>query len=268
MPGLHRLFATPGDFHLADGDSLLSLFLPYTWIITFMGAPCSDFERNLIFTATCTHSCEVTSVRLRPDKPIAGHITEFHSDELISSHWPLNGHRSLDQPLLWPSASDLQKGIDILSQRGLDDPQNVIVIAPGAGSIQKRWPLENFLHVAEHLRRTDRKICFLLGPAENEHIGACEIANLGRLGPCLSDLPLADVLAVLAVAGGFIGNDSGITHLAGALGRPTITIFGPTDSTVYRPLGPLVTPIQFDPTAFASVNSKNQQKIAAIAAQL
>jgi ADP-heptose:LPS heptosyltransferase len=46
--------------------------------------------------------------------------------------------------------------------------------------------------------------------------------------------------ALLARAGAYVGNDSGVTHLAAASGAPTIALFGPTDPRVWAPLGPRV----------------------------
>jgi ADP-heptose:LPS heptosyltransferase len=64
--------------------------------------------------------------------------------------------------------------------------------------------------------------------------------RLADVAPCLSGLDLTAVLQVLTWADGYVGNDSGISHLAGALGRTTLAIFGPTDPDRYRPLGPRV----------------------------
>jgi len=51
------------------------------------------------------------------------------------------------------------------------------------------------------------------------------------------ELPLPTLAAVLEAAGLFIGNDSGVTHIAAAVGIPTVAIFGPTDPTVWAPRG-------------------------------
>jgi len=58
------------------------------------------------------------------------------------------------------------------------------------------------------------------------------------------NLPLMDVASILSVANGFIGNDSGITHLAAALGIPVVALFGPTDPAIWAPRGKNVTVIK------------------------
>jgi len=60
------------------------------------------------------------------------------------------------------------------------------------------------------------------------------------------------VLQVLSCADAFVGNDSGITHLAAAIGLDTLVLFGPTDSKTYRPLGPNVYLFEDKTPAFAS----------------
>jgi ADP-heptose:LPS heptosyltransferase len=56
--------------------------------------------------------------------------------------------------------------------------------------------------------------------------------------------PLRELGAILARAGLYVGNDSGITHLAAAWGAPTLALFGPTDPAVWAPLGPRVTSLR------------------------
>jgi heptosyltransferase III len=56
----------------------------------------------------------------------------------------------------------------------------------------------------------------------------------------LEGLDLVEVAATLAVCQSYLGNDSGISHLAAAVGTPVTALFGPTDPAVWRPLGPAV----------------------------
>ncbi len=109
---------------------------------------------------------------------------------------------------------------------------------PGSGSISKNWPLDRYLYVAERIRR---HVTFLLGSAEIERSPGKDIPeskcavicpeNIGRLS------------RVLAEASLYIGNDSGVSHLASFCGTPSIVLFGPTDPAIWRPLGSNVTVI-------------------------
>lgn len=102
----------------------------------------------------------------------------------------------------------------------------------GSGGKAKRWPLEQF---AELARALPCPVVWLLGPAEAED---AEAHDLGRkLGIVAENLPLATLAGLLANCRLYVGNDSGVTHLAAAVGAPTLAIFGPTDPTVWGPRG-------------------------------
>jgi len=107
-----------------------------------------------------------------------------------------------------------------------------VVIHPGSGSVRKNLPAGTWHRVAEILRvETGLPVEMLLGPAEVER-GSGPVAVEGVLSETLGDL-----LRVLARTALFLGNDSGPAQLAGALGLPTVSVFGPSDPRVWRPLG-------------------------------
>ncbi len=109
---------------------------------------------------------------------------------------------------------------------------NFIVLMPGSGSPKKNWPAERFIELAGLLRRT-RPAAIILGPAEagyKRFFADCGI-------PVLQGLELGEVAAIARMAAAFVGNDSGISHLAAATGTPGVVLFGPTDPGRWRPLG-------------------------------
>jgi heptosyltransferase III len=99
--------------------------------------------------------------------------------------------------------------------------EDFAVIHPFASSLQKRWPLEKFREAGRLLKMPVR---WCAGP-EEELADAVRIDNLYELG------------CWLARARVYIGNDSGISHLAAAVGTPTVVLFGPTDPDVWAPRG-------------------------------
>ena len=111
-----------------------------------------------------------------------------------------------------------------------------VIIHPGAGSIRKRWPLANFLNLADDLEKKGWQPQFVCGPAEPDLIA--EIRNQKR--PLHRFNELTDLVDLLESAGGYIGNDSGVSHLAAFLGLASVVIFGPTDPVRWKPLGPRV----------------------------
>jgi heptosyltransferase-3 len=100
------------------------------------------------------------------------------------------------------------------------------VIHPFAGSAGKRWPLQHFQELAHWLgRRIPVEWC--AGP-QDDLPGARRFDDLYELA------------GWLAAARIYIGNDSGPTHLAAAVGTPVVAIFGPSDPAVWAPRGPQV----------------------------
>ena len=99
-----------------------------------------------------------------------------------------------------------------------------IAIHPFSGSARKNWPLEHYRELAAAL---PGEVRFLAGPEETLD-DAHRFADLGSLAEWLASARL------------YIGNDSGITHLAAALGVPTVAIFQSTDPAVWAPRGPRV----------------------------
>ena len=100
-------------------------------------------------------------------------------------------------------------------------PGDFVVIHPFSGSARKNWPLERYRELAKRLAMPVR---WCAGP-EEQLDNAVRIDNLFELA------------CWLATARLYIGNDSGITHLAAAVGIPVVAIFGPTDPAVWAPRG-------------------------------
>jgi ADP-heptose:LPS heptosyltransferase len=111
--------------------------------------------------------------------------------------------------------------------------QDRIMFHPGAGSLRKRWPMTNFLEVEAMLKSNGLKPEFILGPAEEDLVAGLQ--HPGRTVHVLTDL--LDLMGLLKSAGGYIGNDSGPSHLAALLGLPAIVIFGPADPERWAPVG-------------------------------
>jgi len=104
------------------------------------------------------------------------------------------------------------------------EKENFAVIHPFASSVAKRWPLENFREVARGLGIPVR---WCAGPEE-------ELAEAVRFED------LYELACWIARARVYIGNDSGISHLAAGVGTPVVAIFQTTDAGVWSPRGPHV----------------------------
>ena len=117
-----------------------------------------------------------------------------------------------------------------------------VIVHPGSGSREKCWPVERFVKVVERLRRKKKDVRVLVGEVENERFAPEQIAALEKAAgaPVRRPATYVELFNELRTASLFIGNDSGPSHLAGAMGLPTVALFGPTDPNVWKPMGPKV----------------------------
>jgi heptosyltransferase-2 len=154
-----------------------------------------------------------------------------------------------DAPLMaeWPAPELTVSSAEVAawrSSRGLEsDARLVAAIAPGAVGPGKRWPTSRFAELARWLADQGASVWVVGGPAEAPL--AREIAAGG--GPALRDLTGSDLrnaILALKAANVAVSNDSGLMHVAAALGTPTIALFGPTDPRICGPLNPLATTLE------------------------
>jgi hypothetical protein len=115
------------------------------------------------------------------------------------------------------------------------DFRETVAIHPGSGSARKNWPRARFIDLAARLVDRGLKTCWIVGPAEAET--ETEPLPGGDHWRCLHLPVLAARLAQCAL---YVGNDSGVTHLAAAAGSPTLALFGGSDPRVWAPRGPHV----------------------------
>jgi heptosyltransferase III len=110
----------------------------------------------------------------------------------------------------------------------------------GSGSERKNWPLpcwsELIRSVADHFD----DFLVVSGEADADRLAAFKAHNQIPGLRVFHNENLRDLASDLAVSRVFIGHDSGVTHLAAAIGLPTIALFGPTHPKIWRPLGPRV----------------------------
>jgi heptosyltransferase-3 len=109
-------------------------------------------------------------------------------------------------------------------KNGAAERENFAVIHPFSGSPRKNWPLEKFRRLARGLER-QMAVRWCAGREDPPIEGAVFIDDLYELACWLAKARL------------YVGNDSGITHLAAAVGTPVLALFGPTDPAVWAPRG-------------------------------
>ena len=233
--GLHRLFEDAGSFELGDDDRLSSLFGQYEQTISFIGAGDTSFGNNLLLTVHSIRSADVTFIPAKPDSDLAKHVSNYYLDT-FKDEQQIEDSFDAETLTIHPFAEDYHVGRDLLEQTGVDSEQTIALIAPGSGSREKCWHWKNFVKVASDLRTNAEEPVFLLGPAELERFSDSALDTI-RQFPTLENLSLTQVLQVLTQTDIFLGNDSGIGHLAAGMGRKTVILFGPSNPVQYAPQG-------------------------------
>jgi ADP-heptose:LPS heptosyltransferase len=112
----------------------------------------------------------------------------------------------------------------------------VLGVFPGSNAPARRWPVDRFAALAAAVAARGARVVLMGGPAE-----ASLTARVARAAPAAIDLggrtDLTDLAAVLSVCDLVITNDTGPMHLAGAVGTPTVSLWGPSDPEEVRQLG-------------------------------
>lgn len=155
---------------------------------------------------------------------------------------PLEGET---KPLHVPLAI-AEAGRQALGQAGWDGVRPVVLLHPGAGNVAKRWPVDGFGLVAREMSRTvPLAVAVHDGPADAEAASAL-MAALGPKTMRLRDPSLETLTGVLATAAFYLGNDSGVSHLAAAVGAPSVVLF--TSALFgWRPWGAQARPLVVSP---------------------
>lgn len=146
----------------------------------------------------------------------------------------------------WPGEPDffLQTSEDsaVSAQRKLEDrglmfDRPLVVLHPGARVQVKRWPAAKMGALARWLVDEKNAAVILAGSGADEE----EIKLIRRVSgyalPYFTDFTIGELTAVLATADLLVCNDSGPMHMAGVLDTPTVAMFGPSDPSLWAPMG-------------------------------
>jgi heptosyltransferase II len=155
--------------------------------------------------------------------------------------------RGTKQPPHWPLPELKVTLADITAWRARRnlpaDGRPVVAFAPGAVGPSKRWPSAAYAALARALTDGGCAVWVLGGPAEKSL--AAEIVGDTQARD-LTGTDLRDAILALASASVAVSNDSGLLHVAAALGTPAIGIFGPTSPWHWAPLNPIAAAVRAD----------------------
>lgn len=211
---LAGFFARRGELDQA----LQQYFAEFAVIISYLYDPDGIFQENI---ARCAKAQFIQALH-RPDESAALHAS-----------------RVFLQPLERLAIFDADP-VPRLQVAAQASARPSLAVHPGSGSEKKNWPEAKWLEMLQSLLNEPQRTIVLVG-------GEAEEGRLERLASALAppkgrveiarSLPLPELASRLAGCQAFVGHDSGITHLAAALGLPVLALWGDTCAEVWRPLG-------------------------------
>ena len=214
-------------------DRTLSHFFSAFDLIVVFG---KDGEGILIGNLKRVSQGEVLHINPFPKWDEGIHLTDHLLNQLTQYGIPVLETK----PNLFLKEEDRAWGKDFWNKRGMstEERSKTIVIHPGSGSKKKVYALQQFLNLFQYLQaHLHGTFLVILGPAEGPEVQTIFEETEGPLPVFAKGLSLLQLASVMEGCRLFVGNDSGISHMAAALGLPTLTIFGPTDHRVWSPRG-------------------------------
>ena len=214
--GVAGFFARRGPF---DPETS-AYFASFTLIISYLFDPDQLFQNNIASVSKAQwipgphrpsehEPIHATSVFLRPLERLA----IFDADPVPTLH---------------------------LARESLSANSNVWAFHPGSGSESKNWPEASWRQLLERvINQTDRKILLVGGEVEGDRLDRLSFGLPAERVEVLAREPLTTVARRLSKASLMLGHDSGISHLASAVGTPVRAIWGGTRADIWMPRHPL-----------------------------
>lgn len=123
-----------------------------------------------------------------------------------------------------------------------------VAVLPGARWRTKRWPTTNFATLIKILADENPKLYFVILGSQNETMAGAELFNAApnRCLDLTGKTTLPELIEILRLSSVVVGNDTGPMHVAAALGKPVVALFGPTEPRRTGPYGQLQNVLQAD----------------------
>jgi heptosyltransferase-2 len=209
-------------FFARDGvlaEDMMDYFSEFDLIVSYLYDPDQIFMNNV---ARCSPAQFVAGPH-RPDEENAVHATRVYL-------------KPLEQLAIFDA--DPVPRLPIRNLNACTPLPGLLALHPGSGSDAKNWPEAKWAELLELLMNATRHDFLLVG-------GEAEGRRLQRLSAALpparvrvaQSLTLPELAVLLARCGGFVGHDSGISHLAAAVGLPALLLWGNSAEAIWRPAG-------------------------------
>ncbi len=226
--GWHRLFAEAAPLP----DPALQLLNGAHSIIGFLRKSDETWTRSVRSTDA---RADLIPLEPRPANDYRGHVTDFWIEQL--GPWP-----AVQASAIAMVRSIQERGVLSSQHRG-----QTILIHPGSGGDTKCWPAEKFLELIQMLRRERKPVQVILGEVELEKWPTERLRAFEEVADVMRPANLVELFNTLSNAAVAVMNDSGPAHLSSIIGTPTLALFGPSNPTIWRPLGPRVQLIHENP---------------------
>ncbi len=189
---------------------------------------------------------QVISYLFDPDQVFANNLRRAGVRHLLAGSPKINDQehaaRQLARPLESLALYLENPAAEILPNETRKIDPDLVAIHCGSGSESKSWPLDRFVRLTQAWleQKRDRRLLLVVGEADE-----ARGQQLRRLLPhdriqWAENIPLTSLANLLQNCAGFLGHDSGISHLAAAVGTPSLLLFGPTDPAIWAPQNPQV----------------------------
>ncbi len=217
---LYRLFG-----HEPRVSQQLAAYLSgFDLILSYLPTPDATFTDNL------KRYCPGKTLAWPPHPRGGTHAT----DHLLQPALRFVGQVPPAQPCVYPDTESRQAAGRFWQSAGLPE-QGVLAVHPGSGGRHKLWPSQGWQQVMAWASGKGVPGLLICGPAEEERGIGPLLTLLSPAWKVLRNAPLPELAAILARCEVFVGHDSGVTHLAAAVGTRTLALFGPTDPLVWGP---------------------------------
>jgi heptosyltransferase-2 len=219
---LARFFAKDSELP----NELIDYFTSFDLIVSYLFDPDGIFDANL-------KRCGIKTFIAGPSKL---DNREHAARQLARPLEALGLHLEDPAARLYPSEADRAFA---RSFRGrLSD--RVLVLHPGSGSETKNWPIENWQRLGNALLAQNHALIIVSGEADEERVEQLASGWKGKAVKFARNLPLPHVAALLENTI-FLGHDSGISHIAAAVGATCVLLFGRTNPEIWAPANANVT---------------------------
>jgi heptosyltransferase-2 len=136
---------------------------------------------------------------------------------------------------IWTTSGEETKVVRVLAEAGIGASERIVAIHPFSAVVERGWPLENFAELAVGLAEKGYRPVILGGPGDKNRFQSVSHLFPKRGVDLVGSLTIRETAAFLKKAALFIGNDSGIMHVAAATGVPLAAIFGPQSPLKFGP---------------------------------